>query len=103
MPFHVTLARLVPRIMRQGLMPQAGERSAVMEDPEGIYLFKTQLDAENAVQNWLGEEFDDMENLALLEVTLPPDAKILPSTADYEIIVASPIPPGYIELVSENF
>lgn len=84
-------------------MPRAGDRSAVMEDPEGVYLFKTRQDAETAVANWLGDEFGEIENLALLEVTLPPNAKVLPSTADYEIIVASSIPPEYIELVTENF
>jgi len=89
--------------MKEGLQPRTGERAGVMEQEDGIYLFKTLEDAEDAVTNWLGDEFEDAEPLALLEVTLPPDAKILPSTADYELVVGTPIPSEYIEVINENF
>jgi hypothetical protein len=103
MPFHVTPTANVYRILRDGLKPRIGDRSRVMEQEDGIYLFKTLEAAEDAVTNWLGDEFEDAESLALLEVTLPPDAKILPSTADYELVVGTSIPPEYIEVVNENF
>jgi hypothetical protein len=103
MPFHVTPAANVYRILRDGLKPRIGDRSRVMEQEDGIYLFKTQDDAADAVTNWLGDEFEDRERLALLEVTIPPDAKVLPSTADYEIVVSTPIPPEFIKVISKNF
>jgi hypothetical protein len=103
MPFHVTPASNVYRVMKEGLRPRTGERAGVMEQEDGIYLFKTLEDAENVVANWLGDEFNEAEPLALLEVTLPSDAKILPSTADYEIVVGTPVPSEYIEVVDEDF
>lgn len=103
MPFHVTLSANIPQIMRKGLEPRTGVRSGVMETEDGIYLFKTEVEAEDAVANWLGDEFEEMEALALLKVTLPPNAKTAPSTAEYEIVVTTPIPPKYIEVLNENF
>ena len=103
MPFHVTPTSNIYRILRDGLKPRTGERAGVMEQEDGIYLFKTREDADDAVTNWLGDEFEDRERLALLEVTIPPDAKVIPSTADYEIVVGTPIPSKFIKVISKNF
>lgn len=89
--FHVTPASNVPSIMQRGLIPQIGSRSALMEQESGIYLFKTEDAAADAVASWLGDEFEEDEPLALLEVNLPPDAEIAPTSADFEVVVTTPI------------
>ena len=95
--YHITPTVNVPTIMQQGLVPQTGERSAVMEQEDGVYLFKTRDDAGDALTNWLGDEFGEDEELSMLEVSLPPNIKTLPTTADYEVVVAETIPPKYIK------
>ena len=99
MPFHVTPAVNVPRILKEGLVPQIGARSGLMEQEDGVYLFRELADVGNALDNWLEEEFDEDEKLSLLEVTVPPGANTLPTTADYEVVVADPIPPKYIKVL----
>jgi hypothetical protein len=100
--FHVTLKENLPSILKQGLVPQTGPRAELLgESTDGIYLFKTREDAETALGSWLGEEFEN-EELVLLEVNVPPDAKLIPTTADYEIVVASPIPPQFIKALPDQ-
>jgi hypothetical protein len=100
MPYHITPVSNLPRIMREGLIPQIGDRSRLMEQEDGIYLFPTYEDAENALMNWLGYEFPEGDKLALLEVNWP-----LPeySTVDYEFVVKEQIPPDRIKVISEDF
>ena len=103
MPYHVTLADNLPRIMKQGLVPQKGPRASLIgEDEDGIYLFKTIDDAEDALYQWLGEEFDEDEKLSLLQVDVPPGARTQPTRADYELVVLDPIPPQYIRIVYKD-
>lgn len=103
MYYHVTPTDNVPSIMSGGLIPQRGPLAKQMEADEGIYLFKTMENVENALSNWLATEFaEDDVPLTLLGVELPPDATTAPTTADYEIVVTSPIPPQYIQIVSED-
>jgi fatty acid/phospholipid biosynthesis enzyme len=77
-----------------------------METEDGIYLFKTMEGVENALSNWLGEEFED-DSLTLLGVELPPEAqKRLNEQGDdhasYEIVVTTTIPSQYIQILSED-
>ncbi len=101
--YHVTPTRNIPRIMQQGLVPKTGMRARLLSEPAaGIYLFPSVADAENAIENWLGDQFGETVPLALLEVKIPPGSTFIPC-ADYEIIVANPIPPENITIISRKF
>jgi hypothetical protein len=103
MYYHVTPTENVSRIMSEGLVPQTGGRSKWFgENEDAIYLFKTMEAVENALMNWLDVEFGD-EPLTLLGVELPPNAKTLPTTAhEFELMIATPIPPEYLQIISED-
>jgi hypothetical protein len=101
MYYHVTPTKNVPSIMSEGLKPQQGSRSERMTD-HGIFLFKDMEDMEDALVNWLGDEFEEDESLTLLGVELPLDADIAPEAVGFEVNVLSPIPPQYIQIVSED-
>lgn len=83
--------------MQHGLQPQVGERSRSMDDESGIYLFASRDDAEDAVMNWLGDQFDD-EPLTLLRVTIPAGAYVRQA---FEILYREPISPDRIEVLGE--
>ncbi len=101
MYYHVTPTENVPRIMSEGLTPQRGPRSKQMAD-HGIFLFKTMEDMEDALANWLGDEFEEDEPLTLLGVELPSDAEVAPEAVGFEVNVLSPIPPDFIQIISED-
>lgn len=101
--YHVTPTENVSSIMSEGLVPQRGPLAKQMEAGNGIYLFKTMEDVDNALSNWLGEAYEEDDvPLTLLGVELPPDAEQAPTTAGYEIVVTTPIPPQYIQILSED-
>ena len=92
--YHVTPTCNVPRIMREGLLPRRGSRSRRLgESREAVYLFKEREAAADGLANWLGDELPEDEPVALIVVDLPAGARILDTTADYELIVADRIPP----------
>lgn len=66
--FHVTPTKNVKSIMSSGLIPKIGKSSKKMEKETGIYLFPSREDAEDALMNWLGDEFGENEKLSLLSV-----------------------------------
>jgi hypothetical protein len=66
--YHVTPAKNVKWIMQDGLIPSIGSASSSYgESEERTYLFPTVDDAEDAVSNWLGDQYED-DILALLQV-----------------------------------
>lgn len=100
--FHVTPARNLKRLMTQGLIPKIGPRSRrIREAVPGIYLFYSVDDAEEAVMNWLGDQFGEDTILALLRVEVPPDhARTV--GAGYEVILTAPVPPQNLQIVSRE-
>lgn len=93
--YHVTPSRNVEAILEQGLIPQIGERSGLIEDRDGVYLFPTYEDCEYALMNWLGDEFEDEFELTTLKVTLPQGFP-LESEVEWERVSRTRIPPEYI-------
>lgn len=68
MPWHITPVENVGSIIKDGLRPQTGSRSAkIPEDRDAVHLFSTLEDLESA--EWLWEEFED-EHLALFHVAV---------------------------------
>lgn len=101
--YHVTPARNVARIMRDGLTPKIGPRSRKLKEPvAGIYLFHSIAEAEDGAANWLGDEFGDETRLALLAVRVPADAKSVEG-AGFETILTTAVPPQNIKIVSKDF
>lgn len=68
--FHVTPAENLASILTHGLVPSIGARSAALGEPTArVYLFTSREACEQALCNWLGEAFEDLEHgLVILEL-----------------------------------
>lgn len=103
--YHVSTKKTFNKIKREGLIPKIGGRSKKFgEESAGIFLFISIEEAENALMNWLGDEFDEDEKLVLMEVDLT-GLNIYPtkmSNNDYffEIMVTIPIEQERISFIS---
>ena len=77
--FHVTPMENVASILNSNLPPKIGERSEKAEESEkAIFLFSDVQELENALYNWLGQEFeDDPRELAILQIDLPADFPVV--------------------------
>ena len=70
--FHVTPKRNLQPILSHGLMPKMGERSTkIGEDAARVYLFPSIEEMDNALYNWLGQEFEEEEELLILQLDIP--------------------------------
>lgn len=95
--YHATPISNYESIQKEGLIPQIGERSFKLDEQAGVFLFPNYEDCENALLNWLGEEFEDVEEEVItLEVTLP-ETFLLEESVDWEKISRKMIPPEYIK------
>lgn len=100
--YHVTTERASRKILVNGLSPRTGKRSKILGEPvPAIYLFKSVDEAEDAVMNWLGDEFNENAVLVLLEVKVPSDFGIVKEEGQFEAKSTTPIPARYIKLVKE--
>jgi len=77
--YHVTLRENLSSILNNGLIPSIGERSSQLtedslplESIKRVYLFPTKDDCDTALGQWLGDEFEDVEEdgLVIIEVDL---------------------------------
>lgn len=102
--YHVTTREGLNGILALGLTPQIGPRSQdANEKTEAIYFFASREDTENALMNWMGDCFDDDEELIVLEVDLDgiPQSR---KAGQFEIIVTENLPAEKIVFVyDENF
>lgn len=112
--FHVTLMENISSIKENGLIPQIGYFSALAEESTpSVYLFSSFDNMQNALYNWLGEQFEkyceenniDFENLELVicVVDLPKNIKIEGDEDFYEVCVSETIPPNCISFYSETY
>lgn len=95
--FHVTPCSKWEMIKSEGLVPQLGERAKqIATEKKGVFLFTSYEDAEHALWNWLGEEFEDLdEDVFTLKVDLPKSFP-LESEVGWEFISRNVIPPDCI-------
>ena len=97
--FHVTPCCNVPNILREGLVPQIGLNSETAgEKVPGIYLFKDLGAVENALLNWLGDEFEDTP-LSLLRVHIS-EAVLMREPESFEYVCRISIHPENIQVVA---
>lgn len=103
--FHVTLYSNAWKISREGLQPQIGERAENCEEQGPVvFLFSTQEDMENALSNWLGDEFGD-DQIVILKIRLPKSYEndlIYDSAVKYEVQCKREIPSDYIVFLNED-
>lgn len=83
--YHVTPKKNLSSIEKHGILPSDAS------DKKAIYLFKDKTEAEDALMNWLGDKFDENEDLAILTID-PKNLTIVPSSVGYEVISYNPIP-----------
>ncbi len=102
--YHVTLTKNVPSIMEHGLRPTVGDRSKKLNEHPCVWLFPDQDSAADGVDQWFGDEVDDDDAIALLEIDLPPEIEVLKNDGiDWELYVTQTIPPHCITVMNENF
>jgi hypothetical protein len=100
--YHVTPTRNVKSILAKGLVPSIGARSSQLETESNLFFFPSKDAAEDALMNWLGDEFPEDEPLALLAVSSNGLEGKFTQGAEYEYTVSSPVPPQNIKVVSTN-
>lgn len=101
--YHVTPASNLDSIMQAGLRPQVGSRSSqIPGEQSAIYCFPDKASLEDAMMNWLGDEFDEDEELALLEIDTTNLTGEYSPNAEFEIAITSLIPPNRIKVLSSN-
>lgn len=99
MLYHVTEMSAVPAIMREGILPSTGPRSARLgEAVPAVYLFGTLEAVEDALMGWLGDEFDGEADLAVLEVDMDGE----PGEGKFEVVVTEAVPPSAIVRVLDG-
>ena len=107
--FHVTPLKNLESILENGLIPQIGERSLEIGEPiEAVFLFPNFEEMNDALYNWLGEEFDDDEDLAILQIDLPDNFPVYREFDDngdefYEAHCQCDIPVEYITGIYNEF
>lgn len=102
--YHVARLSNLASIQQRGLEPRIGELSQLLGEPvPRVYLFSTYREAEIGLLNWLGEEYEELEEacghaipLAILEVDL---SGIVDEHASdfFEIAVEEVIPASRIQ------
>ena len=100
--YHVTPLSNIQSIMENGLNPKMGHNSSAYgEKEERVYLFPTEDHAADALMNWLGDQYDDDVEFALLRVDV--SGMSLESEAEYEYYTRSAISPDRIKVLNTNY
>lgn len=101
--YHITPAQNLRSIMQHGLKPQVGDRSVKLSNElTAVYCFPDKSSLEDAMTNWLGDEFDEDEQLALLSINTSNLQGSYTPNAEYEVAITSVIPPSNIKILSKD-
>lgn len=106
--FHVTPAKNLDSILKNGLEIRTGERSlANHESQDAVFLFPSFSEMENALYNWLGAEFEDEDDLIIFQIDIPKGFPVYRNTDSngelmYEAYTYENIPPAYITAVYDE-
>ena len=92
--YHVTSRKNLASIRRNGLKMHIPKD---MDDEEGVFLFKDYGDAEDAVMTWLGDRFDEDEELVVIKVNSRFVQNKSELAAGFEVISKNDIPPEGIK------
>lgn len=98
--FHVTSANNLSSIMKNGLQPRYGKRSSKIEgEVSGIFTFPNIVTAEDAITNWLGDEFSEDDELVLLSINTSGIERCINPGAGFELIITCKVSPDKIQVV----
>jgi len=97
MAYHVTPAENLDAILRGGLQPRIGERSAELgELVPRVYLFPDLESCDTALAGWLGDCFEGVPEDGLLLLHVDVTGCTLASEVAYELTSAEAIEPARI-------
>lgn len=100
--YHVTLKENLDKILKEGLIPQIGDRALECGDTEKkIYLFPTLQHMNEALGSWLGIEFETEEIVSLL-IRIPKNFVLEEGEVEYEVYSKEPIPKNCIMFFREE-
>lgn len=101
--WHVTPTKNIFDILEQGLVPAIGPRSEeIGEDEPQIYVFTDPVTMEDAICNWLGEAFEEDEELSIIELDIAPERLVIPEDL-YEAYILETVEPSCIvRIVAEQ-
>lgn len=109
--YHVTSNENFEKIKTYGLIPQIGILSQkIGENEEAIYCFTSEDEVDNALMNWLGDEYNELEeslnkkiDIAILELDVShlkiPIQTDSNSNVFFEQKITEKISPEYITLL----
>ncbi len=99
--YHITPKKNLDSIAKVGLVGSCGERSSLLNEPFSVvYMFTTLELMEDALGGWLGECFDETEELSVFEVDV--QGLKLYSEVEWEIIYAGTISPDRLTFLREE-
>lgn len=103
--YHVTDGVHMDSILENGLYSQVGPRSVEISDESGVYVFLSEADSDDGMDNWLGdllaeahEELygEELEEFARFEIHVPIDYVMAHGRykldVGYELMFTSDIP-----------
>lgn len=101
--YHITPVENLSSIMTDGLLPQIGDRSADLGGPEpAIYCFTSREACETALGSWLGDEFEGVDELAIIELQWPGDIEY--SGVGYEVLIKDVVPvDSFLQIYAEDW
>ena len=101
--YHVTTLDNLNSIIRNGLVPNIGDRSKKLGETESrIYFFGSLDDVNDALMNWLLDEFSEDTKLVLLQVKIPNDVSITKEDDQFEYSTKDRIDSKYIKILSKD-
>lgn len=97
--YHVTPSRNLASILLQGVIPMIGPRSQLgREATEACYFFPTVEAVSYALENWMGDVFDDDDRLSVLAVAVDAKAGWEFDAASGEVRCTRRVPADQIQL-----
>lgn len=100
--YHVSPSTNTQSILSKGLIPMIGGRSEQLETEKAIYMFRSIDDVDDAMMNWLGEEFED-ESIDLFKIMLPKSFPIIDDPDMWEVVSEHPIKSEYVYLLQRQY
>lgn len=99
--FHVTRAENLDAINAHGLVPAIGERSAALGETEAaIYCYRSLADVTDGLGTWLGECFEEDEELIIIELTVP---LAWTQSEAFETRIVNTVTPGaFVRVLTED-
>lgn len=100
--FHVTPKACLSGILETGLVPAVGRRASAAGEPTPrVWLFPSYSSLEDAMLNWLGDELDGLDPVAL-KIVLDPgfaDLHVTPVPGTFECVCDVAVPPECVVLL----